>query len=80
MIFFNSQPYANFSLFICSLGSVLYVIILGIVSIAIGAISIENSWIILASACFSFLINIICISCLILKNESNATRHNISCY
>ena len=59
----------NFSLFICSLGSVVYVIILGIVAIAVGAISIENSWIILASACFSFLINLICISFLILKNS-----------
>ena len=59
----------NFSLLICSLGSVLYVIVLGIVSIALGAISIENSWIILASACFSFLINLICISCLLLKNS-----------
>lgn len=59
----------NFSLFICSLGSVLYVIILGIVSIIVGAVSIENSWIILVSACFSFLVNLICISCLILKNS-----------
>ena len=59
----------NFSLLICSLGSVLYVIVLGIVAIALGAITIENSWIILASACFSFLINLICINLLLLRNS-----------
>ena len=59
----------NFSLTICSLGSVLYVIILGIVAIALGVISIENSWVIPLSACFGFFLNIICISLLILKNS-----------
>lgn len=59
----------NFSLLICSLGSVLYVIILGIVALALGFMTIENSWIIPASACFSFLINLICINLLLLKNS-----------
>lgn len=61
----------NFSLLICSLGSVLYVIILGIASITFGILSIENSWIIPMSACLSFLINTICINILILRNSKS---------
>ena len=59
----------NFSLMLCSLGSVLYVIILGIVCIAAGFISIKSSWAVLLGACCGFLLNLIWIDLLILKNS-----------
>ena len=59
----------NFSLMLCSLGSVLYVIILGIVCIAAGFISIKSSWTVLLGACCGFLLNLIWIDLLILKNS-----------
>ena len=59
----------NFSTLICSLGSVLYVVILGIACIAAGAISIGNSWTILAGACVSFLLNLTFINILLLTDS-----------
>ena len=59
----------NFSLILCSFGSVLYVIVLGIVCIAAGFISVKNSWAILLAACCGFLLNLIWINLLLLKNS-----------
>ncbi len=59
----------NFSMLICSLGSVLYVIILGIVCAAAGFISVGNVWLIPAGACVSFLLDLIFIDLMLLKNS-----------
>ena len=59
----------NFSLLICSGGSVLYVIAAGIICVAAGYISVKNSWIIAAGACFSFLLNLIFINLMLFKNS-----------
>ena len=58
----------NFSLFICSLGSVLYVLLLGIVCTAAGVISAGSFWMVLAGACVSFLLNLVFINLMLLKN------------
>lgn len=58
----------NYSLLICSLGSVLYLVILGIVCAAMGFLSPADSWVILYSAGISFLLNLILINCMLLKN------------
>ncbi len=60
----------NFSMLVCSLGSVLYVVILGIVSVAAGFISIGNSWTILAGACACFFFNLTLINLMLLKNSA----------
>ena len=59
----------NFSLFICSLGSVLYLLILGIVCIAAGFIRISACWTILAGACVSFLLNLMFVNLMLLRNS-----------
>lgn len=59
----------NFSLLICSLGSVLYITILGIVCVAMGILSIKNSWVIIYGAGISFLLNLILINSMLLKNS-----------
>ena len=59
----------NFSLLNCSLGSVFYVIILGIVCVAGGFIPVRDSWIILAGACISFHLNLIWINFMLLYNS-----------
>ena len=59
----------NYSLLNCSLGSVLYVIILGIVCVAAGFIPIGSSWIILPGACISFHLNLILINLMLLHNS-----------
>lgn len=59
----------NFSLLICSLGSVLYIFIFGIVCVAMGILTIENSWVILYGAAISFLLNLILINFMLLKNS-----------
>ncbi|MBO7709908.1 MAG: hypothetical protein J6S83_05535 [Lachnospiraceae bacterium] len=61
----------NFSLLVCSLGSVLYVVVLGIVCVAAGFISVGNSWTVLAGACFCFFLNLFWISLMLLKNSKN---------
>ena len=60
----------NFSMFICSLGSVLYVIILGIVCIVTGLVSVWSSWTLLAGACVSFLMNLLLIDLMILRDSA----------
>ena len=59
----------NYSLLNCSLGSVLYVIILGVICVAAGFISIKSSWVIPAGACISFHLNLIFINLMLLKNS-----------
>lgn len=59
----------NFSLLICSLGSVAYILILGIVSAAAGVIAPWNIWIFLYSALICFLSNIVIVNCMLLKNS-----------
>ena len=58
----------NYSMRICSLGSVLYILVFGIVCVVIGAITIENSWVILVGALICFFLNLILVNCMLLKN------------
>lgn len=59
----------NSSLLICSFGSVLYVILLGIVSVALGFVSIQNSWMFVIAACVSFLLDLIFIDLMLWKDS-----------
>ena len=59
----------NFSLRIYSLGSVLYIVILGIVCTALGILKTENSWVILAGAAVCWLCDLIYINWLLLKDS-----------
>ena len=59
----------NFALLLCSCGSALYVVIAGIASVAAGFIPAKYSWMIPAGACISFLLNLIFINLMILKNS-----------
>ena len=58
----------NFSLLICSLGSVVYILIIGIVGICMGIISPWHSWTVLFGALICFLSNIVLINAMLLKN------------
>ncbi len=58
----------NFSMFVCSLGSVAYILILGIVCLITGVVEITGAWIFLYSAGVSFLTNLILVNCMLLKN------------
>ncbi|MBR0415324.1 MAG: hypothetical protein IJI67_09690 [Clostridia bacterium] len=62
----------NFSLLICSLGSVVYIVIIGIVGMCMGYISPAHSWTILFSALLCFLSNSILINAMLLKNAKKA--------
>lgn len=59
----------RFSLLIVSLGSILYLLIAGIVCTATGILAVENCWVILYGACVSFLLNLIFIDAMLLKNS-----------
>ena len=59
----------NFSLLICSLGSVLYVVILGIVCVAAGIISPADSWTVFAGAGAGFCLNVILIDLMLLRDS-----------
>ena len=59
----------NFSLLICSLGSVLYVVLIGIVCVAAGFISIADSWTVPAAACACFLLDLILVSLMLLRDS-----------
>ena len=59
----------NYSLANCSIGSVLYVIIFGIICVAAGIIPFKSSWAILAGACISFHLNLIWINLMLLHNS-----------
>ena len=65
----------NSSMLICSLGSVLYVIIIGIVSIVMGFISVGNGWMIIPGAGVSFLLNLVFVN-LMLLGDSKKPRLN----
>ena len=58
----------NFSLLICSLGSVVYIVIIGIVGMCMGIISPWHSWTILFGALICLLSNIVWINAMLLKN------------
>lgn len=59
----------NFALFICSLGSVLYVLVLGVICLMAGVISVANSWTIPAGAALSFFLNLIWINLMLVRNS-----------
>lgn len=59
----------DFSLLICSLGSVGYIIIAGIVCAAIGVVPTTDCWTFLYGAGISFLMNLIIVDCMLLKNS-----------
>ena len=61
----------NFAMLICSLGSVAYIIILGIICVAFGVVSAANCWVFLLSALVCFLCDSIIINCALLKNAKN---------
>ena len=66
-LYFKSKR--NFAMLICTLGSVLYVVIAGVVCIALGIITIGNCWVILYGAAASFLLDLIFIDWMLLKNS-----------
>ncbi len=59
----------NFAMLICSLGSVLYILILGIVCVVSGFITPVNSWVIVYASGICFLLNLILINLMLLKNS-----------
>ena len=59
----------NFSMLLCSLGSVLYILILGAICVALGIIDVANLWIVLFGAAVCFMCNLIIINCMLLKNS-----------
>lgn len=61
----------NFSMLICSLGSVLYVVILGIVCVAAGFISVGSSWTVIPGILVSFLLDLTFVNLLLLKNSGH---------
>ena len=65
----------NYPLILCSLGSVLYVIILGIVCVAAGFIPVRSSWVIPLGACVSFLLNVAFIDLMILRDSRKPRLH-----
>ena len=59
----------NFALLICSLGSVLYVLVFGIICLIAGVIPIQNSWTIPAGAAFCLFLNLIWINLMLVRNS-----------
>ena len=59
----------NFSLFVCSIGSILYIMIAGILSLAFGFIRFADSWIVLYAAAISFLLNVTFIDFMLLRDS-----------
>jgi hypothetical protein len=56
---------------ICSLGSVSYILILGIVCIATGIVPFTGSWVFLYSAFVCVLCNLIFVNCMLVSNAGN---------
>ena len=54
---------------VCSLGSIPFLVIIGIICIASGFISIGNFWVIPVSVVFSFLVDLICVDLMLLRNS-----------
>lgn len=65
----------NFAMWICSLGSVAYVLILGVVCAVTGVVSVGSSCFFLYGACISFLCNSIIINCLLVHNAKRPVFH-----
>ena len=61
----------RFSMLICSLGSVSYILILGIVCIATGIVTFTGSWVFLYSAFVCVLCNLIFVNCMLVSNAGN---------
>ena len=59
----------NFSLRVCSLGSVLYIVILGILFLVAGFVEIKDAWTILAGVCAAFLLDLTLINLMLLRNS-----------
>ena len=59
----------NFSLFLVSLGSVLYVILGGIACLVTGFIPVEKIWVVIPGACSSFLLNIFFVNWMLLVHS-----------
>ena len=59
----------NFAMLVCSLGSVGYVIIIGIVCLITGVITVAGSWVILCSAAVSFLLNTVLVNWMLVHNS-----------
>ena len=61
----------RFSMLICSLGSVSYILILGIVCIATGIITFTGSWVLLYGAFICVLCNLIFVNCMLVSNAKS---------
>ena len=61
----------RFSMLICSLGSVPYILILGIVCIVTGVVSFTAGWVFLYSAFVCFLCNLIFVNCMLANNAKS---------
>ena len=61
----------RFSMLICSLGSVPYILILGIVCIATGIVTFTGSWVFLYSAFVCVLCNLIFVNCMLVSNAKS---------
>lgn len=59
----------NFAMLICSLGSVGYVIIIGILCLIMGFITPASCWVIIIAAAISFMLDLVIVNCLLLKNS-----------
>ena len=58
----------NFAMLICSLGSVAYIIIIGIVCVVFGIVSIADSWVILFGALVCFFVNSVLVNLMLMDN------------
>ena len=68
----------NFALTVVSCGSVLYVVIAGIAAVAAGFISVRNSPMILIGAGVSFLLNVMLIDLMLMKDSGKPQFHRES--
>ena len=63
----------RFSMLICSLGSVSYILILGIVCVATGVVPLAGSWVFLYGAVVCALCNLIFVNCMLVNNAKSPT-------
>ena len=61
----------RFAMLICSLGSVPYILILGIVCIATGIVPLSGSWVFLYSSFVCVLCNLIFVNCMLVSNAKS---------
>lgn len=59
----------NFALLICSLGSIVYILVLGIFCVAAGVVDPMSCWVFLAAALISYLLNLTFINFMLLQNS-----------